>query len=154
MIAGVVAAILGTETRAGDFEVADIIFAGIPPPKKPVKSEDTTMDAADSAENWVALVSGLELDVIQDSVATRSAKAHDQGSEESDDKDMFGSARKEIRSMLLVEWLLGAAGDDEVCGSEYRWKQSHPSFFQGTTGCCTCCQSYYCRQLAFVKSER
>ncbi|KAJ1940821.1 DNA polymerase delta small subunit Cdc1, partial [Kickxella alabastrina] len=58
LISGVVAAVLGVETAAGDFEVADVCFAGMPPQLGPLRiMEDPGADS--DADPLLMLVSGL-----------------------------------------------------------------------------------------------
>jgi hypothetical protein len=112
-----VVAVLGTETRAGDFEVADALFAGVPEvtptTKQGAKKEDDAMDV-DSAtsDGWVALVSGLE---IEASAATVVVKKESEGKQNGTaDHGMMGYSEKEMKMMLLTDWILGHLGGDEV----------------------------------------
>ncbi|UZJ57503.1 hypothetical protein CBS101457_006823 [Exobasidium rhododendri] len=96
LVTGVVVAILGTETRSGDFEVADAIFAGVP--EYNAKADTTTkkedsmdVDDAPIAKGWVALVSGLELETSAANVI-------------------------ELKLMLLTDWLLGHVGEADERG--------------------------------------
>ncbi|KAJ1025895.1 hypothetical protein NDA16_002521 [Ustilago loliicola] len=63
LITGVVAAVLGTETRAGDFDVVDAVFASLPPPSKPLSSAKNgkTKDESGEKDQWVVLMSGLSI---------------------------------------------------------------------------------------------
>ena len=87
---GVIAGVLGAETKAGDFEVVDICFAGLPPQMSlsgadsPGKGKAPARD--DDAGHWIAIASGLELG----------------GGLDADD----------ARVEMLVEWLLGELGDE------------------------------------------
>ena len=98
---GVVVAILGTETRAGDFEVADLLFAGVPEAKK----EETSS----KGDGWVALVSGFEVEASSTGITAGKGQDSDVQGEA-----MMGYAEQEIRTMLLTDWLLGHIGGDEV----------------------------------------
>lgn len=92
LITGVVAAVLGTETRAGDFDVVDAVFASLPSPSsaKPVggakngkvKGEDGGKD------QWVVLMSGLSIG----------------GNSQLD---------SELSLQLLVEYLTGELGSEQ-----------------------------------------
>lgn len=82
---------LGAENQSGDFEVADMCFAGMAPqPSSPNAMNGTTSTDSEDGENdpLVALVSGLELGSNEDA--------------------------SDYRVGLLAEWLTGEAGSDEV----------------------------------------
>lgn len=86
LITGVVAAVLGTETRAGDFDVVDAVFASLPPPHP---SNPLAGIKAETAEDqWAVLMSGLAI-----------------GGE--------SALESELSLQLLVEYLTGELGDDE-----------------------------------------
>ena len=90
LITGVVAAVLGTETRAGDFDVVDAVFASLPTPapSKPLigaKNGRTKSEHAD--DQWVVLMSGLAI-----------------GGE--------SALESELSMQLLVEYLTGELGSD------------------------------------------
>lgn len=114
---GVVVAILGTETRSGDFEIADALFAGVPDKetsiKEKVKREDAMeVDEIASSNGWVALVSGLELESSIASVTVnKGSNVKENGNGQ---HGMMGYADKELKLMLLTEWLLGHVGGEEV----------------------------------------
>ncbi|KAH0445935.1 hypothetical protein IEQ34_025230 [Dendrobium chrysotoxum] len=104
LVTGVVVAILGTETRSGDFEIADAIFAGIP------AAEDTNGE-------WVALVSGLNLEpAITDFSVNPERKGKSNGIAGGESESMMGFAEAELRSMLLTDWLMGMVDKDENLG--------------------------------------
>lgn len=110
-------AILGTETRSGDFEVADALFAGVPDYKAKadtaVKIEDgMDLDEAAGGEGWVALVSGLEMDSSSASVTVKKGEENENGLDK--EHGMMGYSEKEMRLMLLTDWLLGHVGETEV----------------------------------------
>lgn len=106
-------AVLGAETPSGDFEVAELCYAGLPPQPPSshplITSSDTNVASQANAmqvdeENhvtatkneddqgeWVAIVSGLEM-----------------GS---------ANAPNDLKAQLLVEWLVGELGDDDVRSS-------------------------------------
>lgn len=121
--AGVVAAILGTETRSGDFEVADVVFAGLPPtePSAIKRDDDVTMDE-DGREQWAALVSGLEIENSAASLAaappTNAApQAHGKAPSAADASNgtpLMGYSMAELRLTLLTEWLTGFVGNTGV----------------------------------------
>ncbi|TKY88537.1 hypothetical protein EX895_002525 [Sporisorium graminicola] len=92
LITGVVAAVLGTETRAGDFDVVDAVFASLPPapPSKSLtKTENGTTSKRETAseDQWVVLMSGLAL-----------------GGD--------SALESELSMQLLVEYLTGELGED------------------------------------------
>lgn len=93
LITGVVAAVLGTETRAGDFDVVDAVFASLPPapaPGKAVKkAENGTSAKHETAreDQWVVLMSGLAI-----------------GGD--------SALESELSMQLLVEYLTGELGED------------------------------------------
>lgn len=92
LITGVVAAVLGTETRAGDFDVVDAVFASLPAPS-PSKFLASAKNGAakhqDAAkEQWVVLMSGLAI-----------------GGE--------AALESELSMQLLVEYLTGELGSDD-----------------------------------------
>lgn len=130
LVTGVVVAILGTETRSGDFEVADAIFAGVPAPDETnsngshkVKKENSKSDAMDLDENadegdWVALVSGLNIEPAKTDFTVKAegqnaTKDKQNGVTSVDNESMMGFAEAELRSMLLTDWLLGAVENDD-----------------------------------------
>ncbi|KAI3487221.1 hypothetical protein L1887_48805 [Cichorium endivia] len=59
LITGVVAAVLGTETRTGDFDVVDAVFASLPvlQPAAPISNKK----AAAGDDQWVVLMSGMAI---------------------------------------------------------------------------------------------
>ena len=85
---GVIAAVLGVETQSGDFEVVDICFAGMAQQTSPATSIDGSSDEQDT---YVAIVSGLEMGI--------------------------NDAPADFRTGLLVEWLLGECGSEDVSGA-------------------------------------
>ena len=101
-------AVLGTETRAGDFDVADVIFPGLPPPtagpstssagKVKTEAGSSSTEGAETGD-WVALVSGLEVG--------------DGTGQEEIGEDWTTNA---LRGEMLAEWLRGEIGDEEVSG--------------------------------------
>ncbi|ORZ39519.1 DNA polymerase alpha/epsilon subunit B-domain-containing protein [Catenaria anguillulae PL171] len=60
LITGVVAAVIGTETKSGGFQVADMCFAGLPDPEpeRPLAMAAAPNNHQEGGE-WIALVSGL-----------------------------------------------------------------------------------------------
>ncbi|ORX39674.1 DNA polymerase alpha/epsilon subunit B-domain-containing protein [Kockovaella imperatae] len=99
LVTGIIMAALGMETSAGDFEVIDLCFAGLPelytPQAGPSNGGSHTKgkskadangqgDTDHRNETWIAIVSGL-------SVGSQEAPA-------------------DLKSQLLVEWLLGEDG--------------------------------------------
>ncbi len=93
LITGVVAAVLGTETRTGDFDVVDAVFASlpVPPPAAPI----STKKAAAGDDQWVVLMSGMAI-----------------GGE--------SALESELAMQLLVEYLTGELGDDADRASSSR----------------------------------
>ena len=88
---GVIAAVLGAENQSGDFEVADMCFAGMAHQPISANSSNGSTAEKESAEGddpCVALLSGLD----------------------------FGSNEdpSDYRVGLLAEWLTGEAGSEEV----------------------------------------
>jgi hypothetical protein len=115
LLKGVVVAILGTETRSGDFEVADALFAGVPErdaKAEKLKKEEDVMELDQATDNeWVALVSGLELESSSSTVlANKGQETNGTG----DEHGMMGYTEKETNLMLLNDWLLGHVGESEV----------------------------------------
>lgn len=85
-----IVAALGYESAAGDFEVVDLCFPGVPAHVDvplPAAGEKMDVDGGDEG-SWIALVSGLGV----------------QG----------GNAVADLRLSLLVEYLMGEAAGDEV----------------------------------------
>ena len=107
-------ALLGTETRSGDFEVADALFAGVPErTTSDVKEEDNDMEVdSPTSDGWVALVSGLEVEASAASVTVPKASEGKQNG--STDHGMMGYSEKELKLMLLTDWILGHVGGEEV----------------------------------------
>jgi DNA polymerase delta subunit 2 len=93
-VTGTIMAVLGAETPAGDFEVAELCYAGLPPQPalSTPKNSDDRMEEENEGE-WVAIVSGLEMGSNNDP--------------------------NDLRAQLLLEWLVGELGDDEVSSSSY-----------------------------------
>lgn len=90
LITGVVAAVLGTETRAGDFDVVDAVFASLPTPSplKPLSNAKNGRAKAEQGQDqWVVLMSGLAI-----------------GGE--------SALESELSMQLLVEYLTGELGSD------------------------------------------
>lgn len=106
---GVVMAALGMETSAGDFEVIDLCFAGLPElvdistsgasngvvngtangkGKEKASNGTGAADTPEGEKTWVAIVSGLSV-----------------GSEE---------APADVKTEMLVEWLTGESGGASV----------------------------------------
>jgi len=83
---GTIIACLGAETSSGDFEVFEYLYPGLPN-QKPLPQEEKEQDEGKEGE-WIALVSGLEMG--------------------------NSSVVGDLRSELLVEWLNGELGDQEV----------------------------------------
>lgn len=110
-----VVAILGTETRSGDFEVADALFAGVP--DKSTKVEGVTTDEhkmevdQEDQQGWVAIIGGLELEPSAATVTANKSSKVENGVE---DHGMMGYAEKEMRLMLLTDWLMGHSADAQV----------------------------------------
>ncbi|SGY90026.1 BQ5605_C039g11785 [Microbotryum silenes-dioicae] len=86
--AGTIMAALGKELPSGDFHVTDFCYAGLPPPA-PITEDADAMNVSDEdrPEEWVAIVSGLEMG--------------------------DGDRTQEMRRELLVEYLLGELGGNE-----------------------------------------
>lgn len=115
LVTGVVCAVLGTETRAGDFDVVDVVFPGIPDAlhtSSAVKMEamdvdvgagadaDADANSQDAQDEWIALASGLE---VGDEKPFDMKEDADQP--EAEQEDGLGQLRVE----LLSEWLRGEA---------------------------------------------
>lgn len=65
-----------------------------------------------ASDGWVALVSGLELESSTASVTVNKAS---EGKENGGGQNgLMGYAEKELKLMLLTEWLLGHIGGEEV----------------------------------------
>ncbi|KAK0528350.1 DNA polymerase delta small subunit Cdc1 [Tilletia horrida] len=136
-VTGIIVAVLGTETRHGDFTVADIVFPSLPPSSGPVPDkakdeededgdEDVTMGEG-GKDRWLALVSGLELgpsstsdtDVADGSVAKTEAEAPPPPPPVGDKKHANGhvsnnsSLTPDVRAQLLTELLTGELGDED-----------------------------------------
>lgn len=93
LITGVVAAVLGTETRTGNFDVVDAVFASLPvlQPAAPISHKK----AAAGDDQWVVLMSGMAI-----------------GGE--------SALESELAMQLLVEYLTGELGDDADRASSSR----------------------------------
>lgn len=85
LVTGLIAAVLGVETTAGDFEVIDICFPGAAPQSEDLSVDENGSMDVDSNNEWIACVSGLNI-----------------GSP---------SAAADLKINLLVEYLLGELGD-------------------------------------------
>ncbi|PWN36697.1 uncharacterized protein FA14DRAFT_118691 [Meira miltonrushii] len=94
LVTGVVVAILGTETRSGDFEVADAIFAGVPPPNETNGN-------------------GTHKPAKTDFIGKTEGQNKQNGITSRENESMMGFAEAELRSMLLTDWLLGAVESDD-----------------------------------------
>ncbi|SCV67344.1 BQ2448_5990 [Microbotryum intermedium] len=106
-VTGTIMAALGKELPSGDFHVTDFCYAGLPPPA-PITEDPDAMNILDEdrPSEWVAIVSGLEMG--------------------------DGDRTQEMRRELLVEYLLGELGGNEVCSSSllwFAWGRSLNAFF-------------------------
>ncbi|KAJ8515537.1 hypothetical protein ONZ45_g7052 [Pleurotus djamor] len=69
LLTGIVIGVLGIETPNGEFEVADVCFPGMPPQESSLAPEasssstkmDVDMDLKPPPDEWVGLVSGLDI---------------------------------------------------------------------------------------------
>lgn len=113
-------ALLGTETRSGDFEVADALFAGVPAKvTSDVKKEDNAMQVdSTSSAGWVALISGIGVEGSAASVTVPKAPEGKQNG--LTDHGMMGYSEKELKLMLLTDWILGHVGEDGVSHEQGR----------------------------------
>lgn len=96
LVTGVIIAVLGMETAAGDFEIVDICYPDLAPFTEMNVSSDKTMDLDDNSlprDEYLAIVSGLSIG------GTPSADAHIQ---------------------MIVEYLSGETGgpDDQMLASQ------------------------------------
>ena len=82
LVTGTVAAVLGTETRNGDFDVVDAVFAGLPD----VDDSKTKAETSVEEDSYIVLMSGLSLGG-SDGVETETAM------------------------QFLTEWITGELGD-------------------------------------------
>ncbi|KAK0545796.1 DNA polymerase delta small subunit Cdc1 [Tilletia horrida] len=138
-VTGVVVAVLGTETRHGDFTVADIVFPSVPqslgPLSRPVRAavdeeeedEDDTKMALDQTasqqkDEWLAFVSGLELgpSSTSDTDASSSSAAKTEPDETPvGNQQVNGHSTAsavvppDVRAQMLTEWLTGELGDED-----------------------------------------
>lgn len=92
LITGVVAAVLGTETRSGDFDVVDAVFASLPASSSSKSSSASAKNGSAKLEKaaedqWIVLMSGLAI-----------------GGE--------SALESELSMQLLVEYLTGELGGD------------------------------------------
>ncbi|KAF7791237.1 hypothetical protein EIP86_002251 [Pleurotus ostreatoroseus] len=102
LVTGVIIGALGIETNNGDFEVVDVCFAGMPPQNNATEAESSTAEesmdvddppsfGASDQDEWIGLISGLEV-----------------GSESASDAQL----------QMLTEYLTGeACGPDDQQGS-------------------------------------
>ncbi|KAF8162965.1 DNA polymerase alpha/epsilon subunit B-domain-containing protein [Crassisporium funariophilum] len=102
LVTGVIIGALGMETPGGEFEVVDLCYAGLAPQSSDTgKSDEDKMDVDDQADatvpdpsdEWIALISGLDIGSISPSDA---------------------------QIQMLVEYLTGEGGDvdDQVSASQ------------------------------------
>ncbi|KDN45749.1 hypothetical protein K437DRAFT_246969 [Tilletiaria anomala UBC 951] len=109
IVTGVVIGVLGTETKNGDFETADIVFPdGSSALNAPSEEEQNTEMLADihvSDDQWIALVSGLEVGADEQVAGEPDADANGEGTSLRPDS--------ELRLLMLSEWLSGQLGEDE-----------------------------------------
>ncbi|CAG8491249.1 7691_t:CDS:10 [Ambispora leptoticha] len=105
LVTGIVLAVLGFENKAGEFEVMDICYAGIPPQKKSNQMETDDNDEQDT-DKYVALVSGLNIgsDDGQNSMERELFIDYITG--------MVGSTQEQITSSKIVHVIL--AGNNVV----------------------------------------
>ncbi|KAG6844488.1 hypothetical protein H0H87_006562 [Tephrocybe sp. NHM501043] len=64
LVTGVIVGALGAETPNGDFEVVDLCYPGMAPPATSGKTHEDSMDVDEdntSSDNWIAVVSGLNI---------------------------------------------------------------------------------------------
>ncbi|KAL7411855.1 putative DNA polymerase delta, small subunit [Mrakia frigida] len=104
LVTGIIVAVLGYETKQGDFEVVDLCFGGIPPHAEPSSVASSSKQKLDDMEvdddatssdpgSWVAVLSGLDI-----------TGAPEQASD--------------MRTTMMVEWLTGELGSDESLGGK------------------------------------
>ncbi|PLW48755.1 hypothetical protein PCASD_03195 [Puccinia coronata f. sp. avenae] len=87
LVTGIIIGVKGQETTKGDFQVHEIVYAGVPPqPKSPLLST-----AQEGSQGLVAIVSGLDLNSTSPS-------------------------RANARAEMLVQWLNGEVGGEEERG--------------------------------------
>ncbi|CAD6896358.1 unnamed protein product [Tilletia controversa] len=133
-VTGIVVAVLGTETRHGDFTVADVMFPCLPPskpltePERVSKKEededeedgDVTMKEDGGRDRWLALVSGLDLgpsstsdtDVASGSIAKTESDETPVARQANGHADV-APIPPDVRAQLLTEWLTGEIGDED-----------------------------------------
>lgn len=123
LVTGVVVALLGTETRSGDFEVADAIFPGVPArgdeqaanggSKK--KEEEMDVDQIESEDkgHWVALLSGLEIEPVRASLKVENSGSSSEVAQQGTNDGAMGYVEREVRLTMLTDWLMGLGGEIE-----------------------------------------
>jgi DNA polymerase delta subunit 2 len=89
LVTGLVVAVLGAETAAGDFQVQDICYPGAAPQEPVQEAKSKASMEVDAGNQWVAMVSGLNIGPP--------------------------SSSADFKINLLVEYLLGEVGiaDDQ-----------------------------------------
>lgn len=121
LVTGAVGAFLGTERENGEFHVQDVCWPGLPEsqtsmPKqiiggesnKKVKLEDGTEDLEREDDEYVVLLSGLDL-------GDSETDASFDGSDHAD----LGFAQTEMRMSMLQEWISGEMASHEVSVSPH-----------------------------------
>ncbi|KAE8214695.1 hypothetical protein CF327_g1923 [Tilletia walkeri] len=133
-VTGIVVAVLGSETRHGDFTAADVMFPCMPSssgplaePKSSKKEDaeddedgDVTMKEDDGKDRWLALVSGLDLgpsstsdtDIVSGSTAKTESEEIPVEKQANGDASA-SSVPHDVRAQLLTEWLTGEFGEDD-----------------------------------------
>lgn len=119
LVTGAVGAFLGTERENGEFHVQDVCWPGLPEsqtstPKqissgdtnKKVKLEDGTEDLERDDDEYVVLLSGLDLGDSETDVSF-------DGSDHAD----LGFAQTEMRMSMLQEWISGEMAAGKVSAS-------------------------------------
>ena len=100
--AGTTVAALGYETKEGDFETVDLLYAGLPP--QPPKSS--------SPGEWVALISGLQLGGSEQAELKGALLAEWLTGELGDDED--GGEAVRVTRLILAGNSLAQPGPDEA----------------------------------------
>jgi len=105
LVTGVVVGVLGTETKDGDFEIADLVFPEGSSRPQAKEDEEATKKKVNEEDKWVAFVSGLE--VGADEQIADEEEAEGEG-------HSHLRPHSELKLLMLSEWLSGELGSDEV----------------------------------------
>ncbi|THH33896.1 hypothetical protein EUX98_g321 [Antrodiella citrinella] len=139
LVTGVILGALGIETNSGDFEVVDYCFAGMAPQETTWTSaasgsddmEVDTESSSSSQDEWVALVSGLEVGALSPADAPIELLVEFLTGELGGQQDQASSSRISriiIAGNSLAPAVSASAATEEVDRKPRKYGQDHATF--------------------------